>query len=184
MHSRIPGQKFPECPSLDAICLQSILGSGHRPHPLQAPRPKPLMPLTAKPTFTQASSPDESPSSVLSSSRWLCLPTPFLGSPWRVTAPQHPQASEGRSVSALPTSRPCPGCRAYWRQEAQEEAREETAVPAGYLSAIHFIPRLPATEGACLWRSEAGYSSVPRGLLFVSLWSCTVAGSCYQLPLC
>ena len=60
MHPRIPGQKFPECPSLDAICLQSILGSGHHPYPLQAPRPKPLMPLTAKPTFTQASSPDDS----------------------------------------------------------------------------------------------------------------------------
>ena len=99
------------------------------------------------------------PSSVLSSSQWLCLPTPFLGSPWRVTAPQHPQASVGRSASALPTSRPCPGCRAYWRQEAQEEAREETAVPAGYLSAIHFIPRLLAREGAWLWRSEAGCSS-------------------------
>lgn len=81
-------------------------------------KPKPLLPLTPKPTFTQPSRPDSSPSSVLSPILVAVpqfLPTPCLGSPRRVTAPQHPQALEGCSVSALPTSRPCPGCRAYWR---------------------------------------------------------------------
>ena len=64
------------------------------------------MPLTPKPTFTQASRPDKSPSSVLSSTLVAVpqlLPTPCLGSPWRVTAPQHPQALEGRSILALPS---------------------------------------------------------------------------------
>lgn len=126
-------------------------------------RPKPLLPLKPKPTFTQASRPDSSPSSVLSSTLVAVpqfLPTPCLGSPRRVTAPQHPQALEGCSVSALPASRPCPGCRAYWRLGGPGGGQRGDC---GFLQAICH-PSTPSqgcwlTEGACFWRLEAGCSS-------------------------
>ena len=109
-------------------------------------RPKPLMPLTPKPTFTQASRPDKSPSSVLSSTLVAVpqlLPTPCLGSPWRVTAPQHPQALEGRSILALPSMQ---SLLEAGRPRRRPERR--LRVPAGYLSPIDFIPRLLAHRGS------------------------------------
>ena len=104
------------------------------------------MPLTPKPTFTQTSSPDNSPSSVLSSTLVAVpqlLPTPCLGSPWRVTAPQHPQALEGRSISALPSVQ---SLLEAGRPRRKPERR--LRVPAGYLSPINFIPGLLAHRGS------------------------------------
>lgn len=104
------------------------------------------MPLTPKPTFTQTSSPDNSPSSVLSSTLVAVpqlLPTPCLGSPWRVTAPQHPQALEWRSISALPSVQ---SLLEAGRPRRKPERR--LRVPAGYLSPIDFIPGLLANRGS------------------------------------
>lgn len=138
--SQNPRQKFPGCPSLmpyvskhpwcQAVVLIPPGPWDQNPCCLSSPNPHSLRPLR----------PDSSPSSVLSSTLvavpQVSSPHPAWAHPGGVTAPQHPQALEGCSVSALPASRPCPGTRRhYWRLGGPGGGqRGRLRVPAGYLS--------------------------------------------------
>ena len=175
MHPRIPGRKFPECPSLNAICLQSIPGSGHHPYPLQAPRPKPLMPLTAKLTFTQASSPDDS----LFSSQLQPVAVPPHTLPG-LTLEGHGSPAPSSIRRALCLS------PAHLKALPRVQSLLEAGGPGRRLRFLQVICQPSTSSQGCWPEGEPVYGGqrqaatqeppvlVPRGLLFVSLWSCTV----------
>lgn len=147
------------------------LVSGCRPHPLQAPEtktpvaspsPNPfLRPLVLTALPPQSSAPPW----------WLCLSSPTLpGLTPEGHGSQHPQALERCSVSALPASRPCPGCRAYWRLGGPGGGQRRLRVPRR-LSVTHPLhpkaagsQREPVFGGLEAGCSSSPQSKVPRGL--------------------